>query len=133
MSNKQVNALYKKVLLIKNKLVTKLSNSLNESVNTKNSIKNELNKISKLTTILDEENTYRLYATKYGFINEDDNSVDDNNSGGDFSEEDLANMFGTQDNVDANKPEEEGTEDKEPNEGVKYSNLRRLFEDDETE
>ena len=131
MSNKQVNALYKKVLLIKNKLVTKLSNSLNESVNTKNSIKNELNKISKLTTILDEENTYRLYATKYGFINEDDNSVDDNNSGGDFSEEDLANMFGTQDNVDANnneeKPEDtENSEDTEKSEDTEEVELARI-------
>lgn len=92
MSNTQVSTLLTKVNAAKNKLVNKLSNSLNESVNTKNTIKNEIVKLTKLSNILDEENTYRTYATKYGLINEDENQEAGNS--GEFSEEDLANMFG---------------------------------------
>lgn len=92
MSNTQVSTLLTKVNAAKNKLVSKLSNSLNESVNTKNNIKNEIVKLTKLSNILDEENTYRTYATKYGLINEDENQEAGNS--GEFSEEDLANMFG---------------------------------------
>lgn len=92
MTNVQVSTLLTKVNAAKNKLVNKLSNSLNESVNTKNTIKNEIVKLTKLSNILDEENTYRTYATKYGLINEDENQEAGNS--GEFSEEDLANMFG---------------------------------------
>lgn len=92
MTNAQVSTLLTKVNAAKNKLVNKLSNSLNESVNTKNTIKNEIVKLTKLSNILDEENTYRTYATKYGLITEDENTED--NKSGEFSEEDLANMFG---------------------------------------
>ena len=92
MSNTQVSILLTKVNAAKNKLVSKLSNSLNESVNTKNTIKTEIVKLTKLSNILDEENTYRTYATKYGLINEDENQEAGNS--GEFSEEDLANMFG---------------------------------------
>lgn len=108
MSNTQVSTLLTKVNAAKNKLVNKLSNSLNESLNTKNNIKNEIVKLTKLSNILDEENTYRTYATKYGLINEDENQEAGNS--GEFSEEDLANMFG------AGQGEEEksdnGTEEK---------------------
>ena len=214
MTNAQVSTLLTKVKAAKNKLVSKLSNSLNESVNTKNTIKNEIVKLTKLSNILDEENTYRTYATKYGLINEDENQEAGNS--GEFSEEDLANMFGTgqgeetkSDNetegkteetksdegseeeevelarivitmqdkdaaedlksscIDAgipedaieisedtdedekdseetdndsdseeNKPEEDNSENTEgnsdTNEGIKYSNLRRLFEDEDS-
>lgn len=92
MSNTQVSTLLTKVNAAKNKLVNKLSNSLNENLNTKNNIKNEIVKLTKLSNILDEENTYRTYATKYGLINEDENQEAGNS--GEFSEEDLANMFG---------------------------------------
>lgn len=108
MTNAQVSTLLTKVNAAKNKLVNKLSNSLNESLNTKNNIKNEIVKLTKLSNILDEENTYRTYATKYGLINEDENQEAGNS--GEFSEEDLANMFG------AGQGEEEksdnGTEEK---------------------
>ena len=122
MTNAQVSTLLTKVKAAKNKLVSKLSNSLNESVNTKNTIKNEIVKLTKLSNILDEENTYRTYATKYGLINEDENQEAGNS--GEFSEEDLANMFGTgqgeetkSDNETEGKTEEtksdEGSEEEE--------------------
>ena len=116
MSNTQVSTLLTKVNAAKNKLVNKLSNSLNESVNTKNNIKNEIVKLTKLSNILDEENTYRTYATKYGLINEDENQESGNS--GEFSEEDLANMFGAgqgeedkSDNETEEKTEEPKSED----------------------
>jgi len=62
MSNTQVSTLLTKVNAAKNKLVNKLSNSLNESVNTKNTIKNEIVKLTKLSNILDEENTYFIVS-----------------------------------------------------------------------
>ena len=108
MTNAQVSTLLTKVNAAKNKLVSKLSNSLNESVNTKNNIKNEIVKLTKLSNILDEENTYRTYATKYGLINEDENQEAGNS--GEFSEEDLANMFGAGQGEE-NKPDNE-TEEK---------------------
>ena len=111
MTNAQVSTLLTKVNAAKNKLVSKLSNSLNESVNTKNNIKNEIVKLTKLSNILDEENTYRTYATKYGLINEDENQEAGNS--GEFSEEDLANMFGAgqgEENKSDNETEEK-TED----------------------
>lgn len=122
MTNAQVSTLLTKVKAAKNKLVSKLSNSLNESVNTKNTIKNEIVKLTKLSNILDEENTYRTYAAKYGLINEDENQEAGNS--GEFSEEDLANMFGTgqgeetkSDNETEGKTEEtksdEGSEEEE--------------------
>ena len=122
MTNAQVSTLLTKVKAAKNKLVSKLSNSLNESVNTKNIIKNEIVKLTKLSNILDEENTYRTYAAKYGLINEDENQEAGNS--GEFSEEDLANMFGTgqgeetkSDNETEGKTEEtksdEGSEEEE--------------------
>lgn len=116
MSNTQVSTLLTKVNAAKNKLVNKLSNSLNESLNTKNNIKNEIVKLTKLSNILDEENTYRTYATKYGLINEDENQEAGNS--GEFSEEDLANMFGAgqgeetkSDNETEEKTEEPKSED----------------------
>lgn len=116
MSNTQVSTLLTKVNAAKNKLVNKLSNSLNESLNTKNNIKNEIVKLTKLSNILDEENTYRTYATKYGLINEDENQ--DAGNSGEFSEEDLANMFGAgqgeetkSDNETEEKTEEPKSED----------------------
>lgn len=116
MTNVQVSTLLTKVNAAKNKLVNKLSNSLNESVNTKNTIKNEIVKLTKLSNILDEENTYRTYATKYGLINEDENQEAGNS--GEFSEEDLANMFGAgqgeetkSDNETEEKTEEPKSED----------------------
>lgn len=116
MTNAQVSTLLTKVNAAKNKLVNKLSNSLNESVNTKNTIKNEIVKLTKLSNILDEENTYRTYATKYGLINEDENQEAGNS--GEFSEEDLANMFGAgqgeetkSDNETEEKTEEPKSED----------------------
>lgn len=116
MSNTQVSTLLTKVNAAKNKLVNKLSNSLNESLNTKNNIKNEIVKLTKLSNILDEENTYRTYATKYGLINEDENQ--DAGNSGEFSEEDLANMFGAgqgeenkSDNETKEKTEEPKSED----------------------
>lgn len=113
MSNTQVSTLLTKVNAAKNKLVSKLSNSLNESVNTKNTIKNEIVKLTKLSNILDEENTYRTYATKYGLINEDENQEAGNS--GEFSEEDLANMFGAgqgEENKSDNETEEKAEEPK---------------------
>ncbi len=116
MTNAQVSTLLTKVNAAKNKLVNKLSNSLNESLNTKNNIKNEIVKLTKLSNILDEENTYRTYATKYGLINEDENQ--DAGNSGEFSEEDLANMFGAgqgeetkSDNETEEKTEEPKSED----------------------
>lgn len=116
MTNAQVSTLLTKVNAAKNKLVNKLSNSLNESLNTKNNIKNEIVKLTKLSNILDEENTYRTYATKYGLINEDENQEAGNS--GEFSEEDLANMFGAgqgeetkSDNETEEKTEEPKSED----------------------
>ena len=116
MTNAQVSTLLTKVNAAKNKLVNKLSNSLNESLNTKNNIKNEIVKLTKLSNILDEENTYRTYATKYGLINEDENQ--DAGNSGEFSEEDLANMFGAgqgeetkSDNETDEKTEEPKSED----------------------
>lgn len=113
MTNAQVSTLLTKVNAAKNKLVNKLSNSLNESVNTKNNIKNEIVKLTKLSNILDEENTYRTYATKYGLINEDENQEAGNS--GEFSEEDLANMFGAgqgEENKSDNETEEKTEEPK---------------------
>ena len=113
MTNAQVSTLLTKVNAAKNKLVSKLSNSLNESVNTKNNIKNEIVKLTKLSNILDEENTYRTYATKYGLINEDENQEAGNS--GEFSEEDLANMFGAgqgEENKSDNETEEKTEEPK---------------------
>lgn len=113
MTNVQVSTLLTKVNAAKNKLVSKLSNSLNESVNTKNTIKNEIVKLTKLSNILDEENTYRTYATKYGLITEDENTED--NKSGEFSEEDLANMFGAgqgEETKDDNETEEKTDEPK---------------------
>ena len=113
MSNTQVSTLLTKVNAAKNKLVNKLSNSLNESLNTKNNIKNEIVKLTKLSNILDEENTYRTYATKYGLINEDENQ--DAGNSGEFSEEDLANMFGAgqgEENKSDNETEEKTEEPK---------------------
>lgn len=113
MTNVQVSTLLTKVNAAKNKLVNKLSNSLNESVNTKNTIKNEIVKLTKLSNILDEENTYRTYATKYGLINEDENQ--DAGNSGEFSEEDLANMFGAgqgEENKSDNETEEKTEEPK---------------------
>ena len=113
MTNAQVSTLLTKVNAVKNKLVNKLSNSLNESLNTKNNIKNEIVKLTKLSNILDEENTYRTYATKYGLINEDENQ--DAGNSGEFSEEDLANMFGAgqgEENKSDNETEEKTEEPK---------------------
>lgn len=113
MTNAQVSTLLTKVNAAKNKLVNKLSNSLNESLNTKNNIKNEIVKLTKLSNILDEENTYRTYATKYGLINEDENQ--DAGNSGEFSEEDLANMFGAgqgEENKSDNETEEKTEEPK---------------------
>lgn len=113
MTNTQVCTLLTKVNAAKNKLVNKLSNSLNESLNTKNNIKNEIVKLTKLSNILDEENTYRTYATKYGLINEDENQEAGNS--GEFSEEDLANMFGAgqgEENKSDNETEEKTEEPK---------------------
>lgn len=113
MTNVQVSTLLTKVNAAKNKLVSKLSNSLNESLNTKNNIKNEIVKLTKLSNILDEENTYRTYATKYGLINEDENQEAGNS--GEFSEEDLANMFGAgqgEENKSDNETEEKTEEPK---------------------
>lgn len=121
MSNTQVSTLLTKVNAAKNKLVSKLSNSLNESLNTKNNIKNEIVKLTKLSNILDEENTYRTYATKYGLINEDENQ--DAGNSGEFSEEDLANMFGAgqgeetkADNETEEKAEDPKSEEDTPSE-----------------
>ncbi len=113
MTNAQVSTLLTKVNAAKNKLVNKLSNSLNESLNTKNNIKNEIVKLTKLSNILDEENTYRTYVTKYGLINEDENQ--DAGNSGEFSEEDLANMFGAgqgEENKSDNETEEKTEEPK---------------------
>lgn len=141
MSNTQVSTLLTKVNAAKNKLVSKLSNSLNESVNTKNNIKNEIVKLTKLSNILDEENTYRTYATKYGLINEDENQ--DAGNSGEFSEEDLANMFGagqgeetkadneTEEKAEDPKSEEDTQSDEDSVEEVELARIVITMQDKE--
>ena len=143
MTNAQVSTLLTKVNAAKNKLVNKLSNSLNESLNTKNNIKNEIVKLTKLSNILDEENTYRTYATKYGLINEDENQEAGNS--GEFSEEDLANMFGagqgeetksdneteekTEDAPSEDAPSEDAPQDEESVEEVELARIVITMQD----
>lgn len=78
----------------KNKLSDKLRDTaLNESVDDRKVIKDKIANKIKLITLLDEELTYRVTRAKcLKKLNEEEET--DNGSNGDFSEEDLAQMFG---------------------------------------
>lgn len=101
----------KKLILEANSTKKKLSDklrdtALNESVNDRKVIKDKIANKIKLITLLDEELTYRVTRAKcLKKLNEEEEA--DNGSTGDFSEEDLAQMFG------AGQGEETAAEDTE--------------------
>ena len=209
-SIKEIKKLMMEANSTKIMLTNKLKDSaLNESVESKRTLKDKIANKIRLISLLDEELTYRVTRKNcLAKLNEEEDK-EDKGSNGDFSEEDLSKMFGgdqadntdnaedTEEKKDDNNEEEEVVdlarvvitmEDKEaaeelkkscldagipekaieieeesdeeeteeeteeensdeskeetseeseekeqPNESVKYKNLKRLFEDEETE
>ena len=114
-SIKELKALLKETKSVKESLVNKLKNSLNESVD--NNIKDSIAKKTRLLNILDEELTYRITRNEcLRKINEDTN------------DDMLANMFG--DTPDVNTSSDENTssdaEDTENVEDTEEIDLARV-------
>ena len=111
---KEIKKLILEANSTKNKLSDKLRDTaLNESVDERKVIKDKIANKIKLITLLDEELTYRVTrANCLKKLNEEEEA--DNGSTGDFSEEDLAQMFGAGQGEEA--PAEDTEEKKEDTE-----------------
>jgi len=94
-SIKEIKKLMMEANSTKIMLTNKLKDSaLNESLETKRSLKSKIANKIRLISLLDEELTYRVTRKNcLAKLNEDEDT-EDKGSNGDFSEEDLTNMFG---------------------------------------
>lgn len=110
-SIKEIKKLMMEANSTKIMLTNKLKDStLNESVESKRTLKDKIANKIRLISLLDEELTYRVTRKNcLAKLNEEEDK-EDKGSNGDFSEEDLSKMFGG-DQAD-NADNAEGTEEK---------------------
>jgi len=117
-SIKEIKNLMMEANSTKIQLTNKLKDStLNESVESKRTLKDKIANKIRLISLLDEELTYRVTRKNcLAKLNEEEDK-EDKGSNGDFSEEDLSKMFGGDqaDNADNAEGTEETEEKKDNN------------------
>jgi hypothetical protein len=116
-SIKEIKKLMMEANSTKIMLTNKLKDStLNESVESKRTLKDKIANKIRLISLLDEELTYRVTRKNcLAKLNEDEDK-EDKGSNGDFSEEDLSKMFGGDQADNADNAEETGEKKDDNNE-----------------
>ena len=131
-SIKEIKKLMMEANSTKIMLTNKLKDStLNESVESKRTLKDKIANKIRLISLLDEELTYRVTRKNcLAKLNEEEDK-EDKGSNGDFSEEDLSKMFGGDQADNAEGTEEKKDDNNEEEEVVDLARVVITMEDKE--
>jgi hypothetical protein len=129
-SIKEIKKLMMEANSTKIQLTNKLKDStLNESVESKRTLKDKIANKIRLISLLDEELTYRVTRKNcLAKLNEEEDK-EDKGSNGDFSEEDLSKMFGGNQADNTEETEEKKDDNNEEEEVVDLARVVITMED----